>query len=572
MKKRIRIGERGVALFFAMFALLLLMGIAAALIFMSNTESAVNSNYRQEQVAFFAANAGLEEARARMMTSDPNTINSAGTPLPTLAPSATNPIIYITNPGSGAAIKPWLSTDTYADLELCHDGYTGLGLTLAAPDVRCTPTTLPAGTYTPYTSQLPFNGTANALPYKWVRIAPKVNASVSYLTGAGSTATITNYLVNTNLATYPATTLICWDGAEEVPLKAPATLCSQMLNAAGAPMNNVYMLTALGVSSSSANAASKVVNAEVALSPTPPFPYGLFATSNACPAISFSGNNPSTDSYTTAGGGTYATTNSPTGGDIGSNGGVAVGNGNIGGLVGVLQGPPVGSGPCATPFSIGPKGTDIGPNCPGAGCVPNSATYLPAAYTFPVPPAPKPLPPNTTYNPPNCAGGKKAGLCMVPGTYGNISITGTLTMAPGTYNINSLSMTGNAAIVVNPPGALQFNVGGCGDATCTAANALANPLAVAGNGITDDANPNDFTINYAGSGTISIAGNGNVTAILNSPNATITQVGNGNWYGSILGSQISLGGNAFFHFDRASALAPNNNGYFTMISYREVPY
>ena len=230
MKKRIGNGERGVALFFAMFALLLLTGIAAALIFMANTETAVNSNYRQEQVAFFAANAGLEEARARMMASDPNTVNSAGTPLPTLAPSAANPIIYITNPGNGAAVKPWLSAGPYADLELCHDGYTGLGLTLAAPDVRCTATSLPAGTYVSYTSQLPFNATANALPYKWVRIAPKVNGSVSYLTGAGATATISNYLVNTNVATYPAATLICWDGAEEVPLKAPALLCSQMLN------------------------------------------------------------------------------------------------------------------------------------------------------------------------------------------------------------------------------------------------------------------------------------------------------------------------------------------------------
>jgi len=161
---------------------------------------------------------------------------------------------------------------------------------------------------------------------------------------------------------------------------------------------------------------------------------------------------------------------------------------------------------------------------------------------------------------------------MVPGSYGNISITGTLTLGPGTYNINSLSMTGNAAIVVNPPGAVQLNIAGCGDATCTSANALANPLAIAGNAITDDSIPNDFTINYGGTGTISIAGNGDSTAILNAPNATLTQQGNGNWYGSILASKISLGGNAFFHFDKAAALAPPNNGYYTMISFREVPY
>ncbi len=265
----------------------------------------------------------------------------------------------------------------------------------------------------------------------------------------------------------------------------------------------------------------------------------------------------------------YATSKTATGGDVGANGGVSVGNGNIGGIVGVLQPPPAGAGTCATPISLGPNGQMLGTTaCPSG----NSAScFVPQPYVFPTPPAPNPLPPINTYSPPSC-GGKKSGNCMVPGSYGNISITGTLTLGPGTYNINSLSMTGNAAIVVNPPGAVQLNIAGCGDATCTSANALANPLAIAGNAITDDSIPNDFTINYGGTGTISIAGNGDSTAILNAPNATLTQQGNGNWYGSILASKISLGGNAFFHFDKAAALAPPNNGYYTMISFREVPY
>jgi hypothetical protein len=152
---------------------------------------------------------------------------------------------------------------------------------------------------------------------------------------------------------------------------------------------------------------------------------------------------------------------------------------------------------------------------------------------------------------------------MVPGTYGNISITSSLTLAPGTYNINSLSMTGNAGIVVSPPGAVTLNIAGQG---------TSSPLSVAGNGITDDTIPNDFIINYAGTGTISVAGNGDVTAILDAPNAQITQQGNGNWYGSILGATVTLGGNAFFHFDRNAAISPANNGYYTMISFRQVPY
>lgn len=574
VKTRTKNLESGVALFFSIFALLLLTAIAAALIFMSSTETSINSNYRQEQIAYFAAKAGTEEARARMMLADPNSLNVVGDPNHPLldpnqvtAPSATNYMIdYIVNPGNGPAVKPWDSTNAWADDEICHDGYgTGFG-TAVAPDIRCTPVTLGATSYVSYNSALPFNGTAGALAFKWVRIAPKLNSSITYLTGTGSTASVSTYYVN---SAKTASNVICWDGQEEVVLNSPTyTQCKQMISANQAPMTNVYLVTALGVSPSGAR---KVAQAEVALQPTPPFPYGMYATSNACPAINFNGNNPSTDSYTTAGGQTYSSSKTNTGGDIGSNGGVDIGNGNIGGVVGVLAAPPAGTG-CATPLAEGPNGSTASgssPSCPSGN---STACYLTAPFTFPTPPAPNPLPPNTAYTPSSCGGKGKTGACMVPGTYGNITLNGGLTLAPGVYNINSLQMQGNASIIVNPPGAVTLNIGGCGDATCSAANALPNPLAIAGNGITDDTIPNDFIINYSGSQTVTIAGNGSVTAILNVPNAKITQQGNGNWYGSILGSTISIGGNDFFHYDRNAALAPANNGYYQLVSYREVPY
>ena len=99
--------ERGVAMLFAILALMLLTAIGATLILMATTETSINSNYRQEQTAYFAAKAGLEEARARMMVTDPNSITAA---LPITAPTSSNAsVIYILNPGSGAAssIQPW---------------------------------------------------------------------------------------------------------------------------------------------------------------------------------------------------------------------------------------------------------------------------------------------------------------------------------------------------------------------------------------------------------------------------------------------------------------------------------
>ena len=229
---------------------------------------------------------------------------------------------------------------------------------------------LPSGTtwYTSYNSQLPFNDTSGALPYKWVRISPKLNSSVSYLNVSTSTATINNYTVN---STKSATTQICWNGTQELPLSITNTSCSQMLNSAGSPMTPVYLVTSLGVSPMGAR---KMVQAEVALTPVPRFIYGMYGASTACPAISFTGNNPSTNSFTSANGGTYATTVTNTGGDIGSNGGIVVGNGNIGGVVGVT------SSACPTPVSLGPNGTMLGTTaCPSGN---SAACFLPSALHF----------------------------------------------------------------------------------------------------------------------------------------------------------------------------------------------
>ncbi len=359
-----RNSERGIALFFAIFSLLLLMGIASALIFMANTETTVNSNYRQEQMAYFGAKAGIEEARARMMLSDPASISAS---LPLVQPTNANgAIIYIVNPGATAnSVEPWDNSSNSAlfpDDELCHDGYGTTFGTIVAPDVRCATNGtggLPGGAawYTHFNSNIPYSGTSAALPYKWARVAPKLNGSVSYLSGSGSTVSTNTYSVNTSLVTNPLTKMTCWDGAQEVPLATADTRCSQMLNSSNAPMTTVYLVTSLGVSPTGAR---KMVQADVALQPTPPFPYGLYATSNACPAITFTGNNPTTDSHTTAGGQTYSGTHASTGGDIGANGSVSVGNGNIGGIVGVLLGPPTGPGTCTTPVTLGPNGTMVG--------------------------------------------------------------------------------------------------------------------------------------------------------------------------------------------------------------------
>jgi len=130
-------GQRGVALLMALMVLLLLTALAAALVFVSNTETSVNANYRRQQVLYFASKAGIEEARDRLMASNAATLMqptcapaSACLPATPVVPSAANgAVFYILAGSTPATIAPWtLSTagapNPYMEDELCHDGYS----------------------------------------------------------------------------------------------------------------------------------------------------------------------------------------------------------------------------------------------------------------------------------------------------------------------------------------------------------------------------------------------------------------------------------------------------------------
>src|ERR1700722_16907133 len=108
--------QRGVALLYALFTLLLLSAFAASLVLMTSTETSVNSNYRSERVSAFAAKAGAEEVRDRM------TVFSQSGFLPTTLPPAAGSVLYMVNEGAAAGtVKPWVVGNTYMDDELCHD-------------------------------------------------------------------------------------------------------------------------------------------------------------------------------------------------------------------------------------------------------------------------------------------------------------------------------------------------------------------------------------------------------------------------------------------------------------------
>lgn len=107
--------ERGVALLIAIFALLLVSVVAIALIVSSGTDTALAGNYRSSANAYYAALAGIEEARGRLrlLPTDPNYLPLPSSPLPLTQ------VVYITNPAPGEVVAPDATGNptTYPDLQ-----------------------------------------------------------------------------------------------------------------------------------------------------------------------------------------------------------------------------------------------------------------------------------------------------------------------------------------------------------------------------------------------------------------------------------------------------------------------
>jgi hypothetical protein len=456
------------------------------------------------------------------------------------------------------------------DDELCHD-FAGVQALQPPSDVRCTtpPTAavLVAGetAAAPFTSTYPWAGTKAALTYKWVRVTLKQSGSNQ------------NYPVN---AASPATQ-VCWNGSNEILVNAPDLICQDNIDPTSLTVppaiksaTPVYMITALAVSST--GTTRKMVQAEVAQPPAQPFNYGLYATSTACPALNFHGGGgkaPATDSYNSKNGAYSNNNSSNTGGSVGAIGGVSLsGNSQIGGNVGVQSLPGAAQQfPCPGGDYV-TSGNNAGIFNPNNGNGnqpnPNQITQLASPPpSFPTPPDPVPAPTATGLTPSSpCPPPNLGSTCATPGNYGAISLNGQLTLAPGVYNIYSLNIQGGSgAVAIYPPGTVVLNF----------PSGSANPISLSGQGLINSSTnpiPNSLQINYGGTGTISITGQGNSYAIVDAPNAAIAVAGKGEFFGRIIGSTIDYGGNGKFHYDTATILRPQNNGAFQLISYREITY
>jgi hypothetical protein len=151
-----------------MFAVLLVSLAAISLLLSAGTETALAGNYRSSASAYYAASAGLEEARGRLLPKNPdffnntfaNFIPTTGTPL-----LAVGQVRYITNPVAAENVLT-----VYPDIE--YDQEFGAGSLAAAAGAGNVKTIASVSTVTS-------GGTTYLGPlYKWVRINAATEQSI----------------------------------------------------------------------------------------------------------------------------------------------------------------------------------------------------------------------------------------------------------------------------------------------------------------------------------------------------------------------------------------------------------
>jgi Tfp pilus assembly protein PilX len=313
-----------------------------------------------------------------------------------------------------------------------------------------------------------------------------------------------------------------------------------------------------------AGAASIEVTAVIERRPQPAFSYAAFAKDNGCGALTFGGGGAGTGSYNSGALSGGLPVYQSYGGDVGSNGNLDL-QGNKAAIQGTLSTPRTGVGNCTAGNVTALEGNVAN--------VTGGIVELPQPIDLPTPdPVASPITSGFTHT----CGGFGVGVCTLAGDtitlgptagtpvvqLGNVSLSGSqvLELKGGTYEINSITMAGNAVIRVVPgTGQVKVKLAGSGF------GAGGEVFKVAGNGLDNPSyNPMDFQVVYGGNGDIKFAGNGAVSAVVYAPNAAARFVGNGVIYGSVMANTVTDMGNAQVVYDINLKKTAFTNGNPTM--------
>ena len=363
-------------------------------------------------------------------------------------------------------------------------------------------------------------------------------------------------------------------GANNINYSASAKLMSMVsivpFGTTKAMTIQTWRITAHGDITNANNAEVEVITTlERYISPA--FSYAAFADGGGCGQLTFTGNG-TTNGYDSGAlpvvGGTVQ---APTGGNllgyggnVGTNGNESDSGSNVT-INGTLSTPNAGFGVCSAGSMTALSGGSLSQ-------VTGGLVQMPQPVTFPNPNMTPPPPgsPNITNtatlgpisDPANC--NAVTAIC----NYGDINLSGSniVTLSPGTYNINSLSISGNAQIVVGPYPPGSPNAGQYGPVIlnvanqATATNNANTPITITGNAINNATyDPSMLQIMcwyqppppapLPPPPTIKIAGNGASAAVVYAPNASVDMKGNGTFYGSVIANQLLDVGNGSIYYD-----------------------
>ena len=221
--------QSGIALLLALLIILSLTALSLALVLFTQSESRLSNTIATRSQAYYAAVAGLEEARGRLNPLALDTIANT-------RPQQINQVLYLVNSSSQDPVNPTNASSPYYDYEYAQEFAGGFGA---------------AHVLTSVASDQPGAGTSYVIPYKWVRITLKTEY-------ASQTDVNQDGILN-------STTPINWDGTHQDLAPNPPN---------GIP---VYMLTALAVEP---NLIRKMVQAEVVGTP-PLVPAGGVGTAGS---------------------------------------------------------------------------------------------------------------------------------------------------------------------------------------------------------------------------------------------------------------------------------------------------
>lgn len=186
MKNPQRTNQSGTALVMVVLALLVVTAITAAMLMYSTSETRADANFRDAKVALFAAKAGLEEARNRILASATSTISGS---LPCVVPGASAQVSGCTTNNNYATyiaasgVAPWTAGNkvnnvlTWDSELLCEYGGTCTATSFAngpGGSTCCTST----GSLTAFSGP-----SGNPIPYQWVRVNLKPNKTIDASTG-----------------------------------------------------------------------------------------------------------------------------------------------------------------------------------------------------------------------------------------------------------------------------------------------------------------------------------------------------------------------------------------------------